>query len=81
MTDSLFRETDGACDSATSNAIAIYSPNICFLGCNKQISATTLVPPFHLDHICFLSRASLPAPKQLSGTHEGKDYYLLLVLH
>lgn len=77
-----YREIDGAYNSKTSNTVAMYSANIWFLRCNREIKIIYLIPDFHLDGICFVSQPGniglAAACAQLSGTQEGNDYYSLL---
>lgn len=78
MTFSLihYGEIDGAYDSETSNTVSMYSPNICFLGCNREIKIIYLIPQFssrwHL--FCPSARELWPGCAQLGGAQEGKDY-------
>lgn len=82
MTFSLnhYGEIGGAYDSETSNTVSMYSPNICFLGCNREIKIIYLIPHFpsrwHL--FCPSAREHWPGCAQLSGAQEGNDSCPLL---
>lgn len=86
MTFSLihYGEIDGAYDSETSNTVSMYSPNICLLGCNREIKIIYLIPHFssrwHL--LCPSAREHCPGRAQLSGAQEGTIIaHFSLVLH
>lgn len=79
-----YREIDGAYDSETSNTVAMYSPNIWFLGCSREIKITYLIPHFHLDGICFVSQPGnklLPVHSWVEPRRGMIIIHFSLVLH